>query len=65
MKSRKAKLANIALLLESSAFALLLRELGCCLFLNPPDYLSEEIEKVNVLGVQPGVRVKSGPRISF
>lgn len=46
----KAKLANVALLIESSAFALLLRELGCRLFVNPADYLSEDPVPDKILG---------------
>ena len=46
----KAKLANIALLLGSSVFALLLCELGCRLFLNPADYLSQDPVPDKILG---------------
>lgn len=50
MKSTKAKLANIALLLGSSVFALLLCELGCRLLLNPADYLSQDPVSDKILG---------------
>jgi hypothetical protein len=50
MKSMKTKLVNIALLLGSSVFALLLCELGCRLFLNPADYLSQDPVPDKILG---------------
>ena len=50
VKSIKAKLVNIALLLGSSVLALLLCELGCRLFLNPADYLSQDPVPDKILG---------------
>src|SRR5512132_1228853 len=46
----KAKLVNVALLLGSSALALLLCELGCRLLLNPADYLSTDAVPDKILG---------------
>jgi hypothetical protein len=46
----KAKLVNIGLLLGASVFALLLCELGCRLFLNPADYLSQDPVPDKILG---------------
>lgn len=46
----KAKLVNIGLLLGASVFALLLCELGCRLFLNPADYLSQDPMPDKILG---------------
>lgn len=49
-RSMKLKFANILLLLGSSVFALLLCELGCRLFLNPADYLSQDPVPDKILG---------------
>jgi SGNH hydrolase-like domain, acetyltransferase AlgX len=59
MKERNKQLwANLALLVGSCVFALLLCELGCRLFLNPVDYLSPVLIRDPVLGIRiPG---KSG-----
>lgn len=46
----KGTLANIGLLLGSSVVALLLCELGCRLFLNPADYLSQDPTPDKILG---------------
>ncbi len=54
----KLKLGNIALLLASSAFVLLLCELIARLILNPVDYLSPVLVRDEILGIRlPG---KSG-----
>src|ERR1700741_2201003 len=49
-RSVKLKFANLLLLLGSSAFALLLCELGCRFFLNPADYLSQDPVPDKILG---------------
>jgi hypothetical protein len=46
-------LGNIALLLASSAFALLLCELIATLILNPVDYLSPVLVRDEILGIRP------------
>ena len=46
----KTALFNIALLIGSSVFALLLCELGCRLFLDPADYLSQDPVPDKILG---------------
>ena len=46
----KRTLVNIALLLGSSALALVLCELGCRMFLNPADYLSQDPVPDPILG---------------
>ena len=48
----KLKLGNIALLLVSSAFALLLCELIARLILNPVDYLSPVLVRDEILGIR-------------
>ena len=48
----KLKLGNIALLLASSAFALLLCELIARLILNPVDYLSPVLVRDETLGIR-------------
>lgn len=50
VRSIKLRLANIALLLGSSIVGLLLCELGCRLFLNPADYLSQDPVPDKILG---------------
>ncbi len=60
VKSTKAKLANIALLLGSSVFALLLCELRCRLLPNPADYLSKDPVPDKILGAVLAVHGSSG-----
>ena len=50
MRSVERTFGNLALLLGSSACALLLCELGCRLFLNPADYLSQDPTADPILG---------------
>lgn len=46
----KRAFGNLALLIGSSVFALLLCELGCRIFLNPADYLSQDPLPDKILG---------------
>lgn len=52
MRSKKLKLGNIALLLASSVFALLLCELVSRVILNPVDYLSPLLVRDEILGIR-------------